>query len=190
MPEELKKRVYHTGYQVIEKPDVHYGRKNADFGQGFYLTAQSEFAGKWAKERKGQQIVLNTYELDLTGLEVQRFTRDSAWFDYIFYNRAGSADYVSADVIIGPIANDTIYDTLGIFTSGILKREEALELLMVGPEYEQIALKTEKAAEQLAWKSARVIEPEEIAEFRDAVAKEQEEYLRTIGTAMENREET
>ena len=60
MPEELKKRVYHTGYQVIEKPDVHYGRKNADFGQGFYLTAQSEFAGKWAKERKGQQIVLNT----------------------------------------------------------------------------------------------------------------------------------
>lgn len=51
-------------------------------------------------------------------------------------------------------------------------------------------MKTEKAAAQLAWKSARVIEPEEIAEFRDAVAKEQEEYLRAIGTAMENREET
>ena len=44
--------LFHLGYQVIEKPDIHYGRKNADFGQGFYLTAQDEFAGKWAKERK------------------------------------------------------------------------------------------------------------------------------------------
>ena len=52
--------LYHLGYQVIEKPDVHYGRKNADFGQGFYLTAQDEFAGKWAKERE-QKPVLNTY---------------------------------------------------------------------------------------------------------------------------------
>ena len=59
--------LYHLGYEIIEKPDVRYGRKNADFGQGFYLTAQDEFAGKWAKERKEQQPVLNTYEMDLTG---------------------------------------------------------------------------------------------------------------------------
>ena len=37
--------LYHTGYQEIASPDVHYGRKNADFGQGFYLTANEAFAG-------------------------------------------------------------------------------------------------------------------------------------------------
>lgn len=30
--------LYHTGYQEIREPDIHHGRKNADFGQGFYLT--------------------------------------------------------------------------------------------------------------------------------------------------------
>ena len=24
--------LYHTGYYVIEEPDIHHGRKNADFG--------------------------------------------------------------------------------------------------------------------------------------------------------------
>ena len=177
--------LYHLGYEVIEKPDVRYGRKNADFGQGFYLTAQDEFAGKWAKERKEQQPVLNTYEMDLTGLELHRFVRDAHWYDYICNNRAGRRDTLGADVIIGPIANDTIYDTLGIFTSGILKREAALEFLMIGPEYEQIALKTDKAADQLRWKSARIIGREEISRFRDAVVKEQEEYLHAVGVAME-----
>ena len=163
--------LFHLGYQVIEKPDIHYGRKNADFGQGFYLTAQDEFAGKWAKERKEQQPVLNTYEMDLTGLEVHRFVRDAHWYDYICNNRAGRRDTLGADVIIGPIANDTIYDTLGIFTSGILKREEALELLMIGPEYTQVAVKTEKAAKQLRWiRSERIgrMDAEQLKAEQDA----------------------
>lgn len=45
--------LYHTGYQEIKSPDVFYGRKNADFGQGFYMTPDEEFARRWAKERKG-----------------------------------------------------------------------------------------------------------------------------------------
>ena len=31
-------KLYHTGYQEIRIPDLTVGRKNADFGQGFYLT--------------------------------------------------------------------------------------------------------------------------------------------------------
>ena len=54
-----------------------------------------------------------------------------------------------ADVVIGPIANDTIFDTLGIMSSGYLKPEDVLKLLMIGPEYTQVAIKTEKAANQL-----------------------------------------
>ena len=28
--------LYHTGFEKIEQPDIHIGRANADFGQGFY----------------------------------------------------------------------------------------------------------------------------------------------------------
>ncbi len=42
--------LYHASYVVIEKPDIHFGRKNADFGQGFYLTKDLSFARRWAKE--------------------------------------------------------------------------------------------------------------------------------------------
>ena len=31
--------LYHTGFEKIRRPDVHYDRKNADFGQGFYLSS-------------------------------------------------------------------------------------------------------------------------------------------------------
>ena len=62
--------LYHTGYSEIRVPDVHYGRKNADFGQGFYTTKNGEFAGRWAKERKDFKTVLNTYLLETKGLKI------------------------------------------------------------------------------------------------------------------------
>ena len=167
--------LYHTGFQEIRDPDLHYGRKNADFGQGFYLTSNLAFAQRWTKERKNQPAVLNTYELDLTDLTVHRFLRDTAWYDYIFNNRAGKPDPLSADVVIGPIANDTLYDTLGILTSGFLKKENALQLLM-----------TEKAKEHLQWKTARIIGSEEIRTYRETMEKEQEEYLSTFAEKMES----
>ena len=62
-------KLYHAGKEEIRKPDLHRGRKNADFGQGFYLTPDREFDFRWAY--KG--YVVNEYELDLTGLNVVSF---------------------------------------------------------------------------------------------------------------------
>ena len=76
------------------------------------------------------------------------------------------------DVIIGPIVNDTIFDTLGILSSGYLTTGEALQLLMIGPEYTQYAIKTEKAAERLRWIGAERIEMED----SQTLKAEQEEY--------------
>ena len=78
LPEENMK-LYHTGKTEIRDPDIHYGRKNADFGQGFYLTPDMEFANRWA----GREAVLNEYELDEKGLVVHRFERSEEWFRYI-----------------------------------------------------------------------------------------------------------
>lgn len=177
--------LYHTGFEVIKAPDVSHGRRNADFGQGFYLTADADFAHRWARERKGAETIVNTYELDAAGLTVHRFQRDADWFSYLFGNRNGRPDTLTADVIIGPIANDTIYDTIGIITSGLLKPEDAMRLLLIGPCYQQVALKTEKAAGQLKWLTAETLSPEQIAVYRTTVAAEEETYQELFAGELE-----
>ena len=72
--------LYHASYQIIREPDIHCGRKNA-----------GDFAGRWARERRGEQVYVNRYALELSGLRIHRFMRDGAWFDYIFANRRGPA---------------------------------------------------------------------------------------------------
>ena len=171
----MKLKLYHTSSCEIPVPDLRRGRKNADFGQGFYLSPDMDFMRRWAV----RDAILNRYELDLTGLQVHRFSRSAAWFDYIFQNRRVQ-DSLDADVVIGPIANDTIFDTLGILSSGLLPPEDALKLLQIGPEYTQVAVKTEKAAAQLRWLGA---EPLGLPE--DSLRRqEQDAYLEEFGQAV------
>ena len=40
--------VYHGGTEIIEQPICKFGRRNLDFGQGFYVTNIHEQASKWA----------------------------------------------------------------------------------------------------------------------------------------------
>ena len=49
--------LYHTSDREIVHPDIHYGRKNADFGWGFYLTPDREFTYRWARDN----AVVNYY---------------------------------------------------------------------------------------------------------------------------------
>ena len=92
---------------------------------------------------------------------------------------------IAADVIIGPIANDTIYDTFGIITSGLLKDEDALKLLKIGLEYRQIVLKTERAVKNLRWISAEVLKPDEILKYRKIVAKEEKAFQKSFSEEVE-----
>lgn len=173
-------RLYHTSNQEVRSPDVSHGRKNADFGQGFYLTPDREFARRWARA----DAVVNEYELDEHGLSCCRFTRDVDWFTYIFQNRRAQ-DRLMVDFVAGPIANDTIYETFGIITSGLLRPEDALRLLRIGPEYRQIALKTEKAVHQLTWLSAERLSETEIAQYRQLVAEEDQTYQAMFAAEVE-----
>ena len=73
---------------------------------------------------------------------------------------------------------------MGITTSGVLSMEQSLPLLMIGPEYRQIVLKSERAAEQLTWKSSRILLPEEIHQYRDAVAREEAAFMEKFASEM------
>ena len=173
-------KLYHTGKIEIREPDIYYGRKNADFGQGFYLTPDLDFAKRWARK----DAVLNEYELNEEGLTIHRFERNEEWFNYIYHNRRAE-DGISADVIIGPIANDTIFETYGLISSGYLKPEEAMKLLLVGPQFTQVAIKSEKAVSQLKWMSS-----EKITSLDEERRKaEQDEYYKAMEEVVRKMEE-
>lgn len=179
--------LFHASYSVIESPDIHYGRKNADFGQGFYTSDKYEFAGRWVTPRPDADIIINKYELDEKNLKIKRFDRDKEWFEYIFNNRRSMPDYLNEyDLIIGPIANDTIHDTLGVITSGFLSDEEAMKLLMVGNCYEQIVLKSENAAKVLKFISYEILTDEKIAGFRKLADDDNEKYISEFAKTMES----
>ena len=173
---EADMKLYHTGNIEIRCPDILHGRKNADFGQGFYLTPDREFTYRWA----GRESIVNEYELDEKDLVIYRFHRDEEWFNYIFRNRRVQ-DTLSADVVIGPIANDTIFDTLGIISSGLLSPSDALKLLMIGPEYIQVAVKTDRAVKNLRWTGA-----EKITKQDETLQKaEQDKYQAAFAALMQ-----
>lgn len=173
--------LYHVGFSVIENPDLLRGRRNADFGQGFYLSNDLDFSNRWARVSIDYDSIINHYEIDLDGLNVKEFKRDEEWFNYIFKNRNGYDDiYKEYDVIIGPIANDTIFDTWGILTSGYVSEKKALEALLKGPQYIQVVIKTNKALEKLKFIKSEVMDKTIINSYKDSVLKEQEEYQKIV----------
>ena len=179
-------KLYHTGYQVIENPDIHHGRKNADFGQGFYVSDDREFCLRWARKNRDQSPIINEYELETAGLKIKSLERDETWTEYILANRRLQDDvFKEYDVICGPIANDTIYDTLGLISSGFLSLPQAVHMLKIGPQYRQIVLKSERAASQLHYITAETVSDETIESYRQAVSREEEEYQELFATALD-----
>ena len=88
-------------------------------------------------------------------------------------------------MIAGPIANDTLYDTWGLLTSGLLAPAQSLALLRIGPEYTQTVIKTERAAARLEWLWAERLEPGQIRRGREVVAREEADYQRRFAEALE-----
>ena len=78
---------------------------------------------------------------------------------------------------------------MGILTSGLIDAQKALSVLMIGPVYEQIVIKTEKAASALLFVSSRVLSHEEIAGYRAMVNSEenafQEAFVKIIADLPE-----
>ncbi|SCW79869.1 Protein of unknown function [Lachnospiraceae bacterium C10] len=139
------------------------------------LTPDEEFAYRWA----GKDAIVNVYELNLEGLEIEHLERDQKWYSYIYRNRRAE-DTCDADVVIGPIANDTIYDTMGILTSGYVQPDQSLKLLQIGPQYYQVALKSEKAKANLRWVDAKRMKQGK----EDILKIEQENYQRLLAEEM------
>lgn len=104
--------LYHGSYIAISAPLVGLGRKNVDFGQGFYLTKLKSQALSWAKtiaQRKGRNYtaVLSAYEMDYDSIVSDGYTikvfkeYNLEWLDYVIDCRRGGDMQNLYDMIEG-----------------------------------------------------------------------------------------
>lgn len=149
-------KLYHGSNQIVELPKLIEQNRTLDFGQGFYTTSNElqsvEFAKKVAIRRNGDAIV-NEYdflETNIANLEIKTFSSaNEEWLDFVCNNRAGIQQKFTYDIIIGPVANDDVYRTVGLYLSGILTKEQTLESLKVKTLYNQYTFVTEKSFQLL-----------------------------------------
>lgn len=165
----------------MANPSPYHGRKNADMGQGFYLSPDEDFSLLWAKE--GWHI--NVYEFHGDGLMKVTLEIGEKWFDAIFQNRNYAHDiYAGADLIIAPIANDTLFDLVGILTSGFVPKNICLKVLSLEPKYTQIVLKSEKSIANLHFIESRVVTKEQAEQSKMKADKLSDEFLSKATKAL------
>lgn len=143
--------IYHASDTIVNNPDTIHSRTNLDFGKGFYATVIREQAERYAqrfilRNRKG---ILNVYEYTPTeALNIKCFDAyDSEWLDFVAACRMGEDVYKQYDVICGGIANDRVFNTLDLYFSNQMTKEEALKRLIF-----------EKPNQQLCFTNQRVID--------------------------------
>lgn len=138
--------VYHASYTVVTNVDLKYSRKYTDFSTGFYLTKNKAQAKKWAEKiiSMNKTAYINQYLLDenkLSKYKVLKFNNyDKNWLDFICKCRNGDDDS-DFDVVVGPIADDKVYETINLFFEGFIDEKEAIKRLKKNEPNNQICLR-------------------------------------------------
>lgn len=146
--------VYHGSNVVVSKPVLVKQNRFLDFGYGFYTTTNKlqavGFAQKVSKRRSEGSPSVSIYEID----ERKAFSdcrtlifesANEAWLDFVADNRSGKQLSETYDLVFGPVANDDVYTTFTLYTSGVLTKEQTLDALKIKKLYNQLVFTSEKA---------------------------------------------
>ena len=118
--------VYHGGTEIVEIPICKFGRKNLDFGQGFYVTDIRKQAVKWAvnvAQSRNKKAILNRYKLNRNAII-------NGFHCLIFEAyRTGVNVADNFDYIEGGVANDRVVDTVNLYIAGLMELSTALREL-------------------------------------------------------------
>jgi hypothetical protein len=143
-----KQILYHGSNVIVEHPLVSIGRKDLDFGPGFYLTPLFEQASKWAVRiktiRRAKQAIVNTYEFAIPqDCKVKRFDAyDKEWLDFIVDSRKGKQP------------DDRVIDAVEAYINGYADVEHTLrQLVYHKPNYQICILSQEIVDKYLQFKS-------------------------------------
>ena len=124
--------VYHGGTEIVEHPICKFGRRNLDFGQGFYITNIRKQAVDWASlvaDRRKLSPLMNR-EAILAEAHCKIFEAyDKDWLEFIVASRRGLHVADNYDYIEGGVANDRVVDTVNLYMAGLMDENTALRRL-------------------------------------------------------------
>lgn len=159
-----KLTLYHGSTLIVEHPLVNIGRKDLDFGPGFYLTPLYEQAFKWANRikaiRNSEYAIVNTYNFSYpTDCNIKRFDAyDKEWLDFIVDSRAGRQPWIGYDIIEGGVADDRVIDAVEAYINGYADVEHTLrQLVYHKPNYQICLLNQEMADKFLQYQSYKKV---------------------------------
>ena len=146
--------VYHASYTVIVKPDINHSRVNTDFSKGFYLTTLKQQATLWANRMlfKYNTSFINEYEFNenmLNKYKVLKFdSYNKKWLDFVMKCRKG-IDKSNYDIVIGPVADDKVYDTINLYLEKLIDEKETLKRLKSKKINNQICIRNQDTLNSL-----------------------------------------
>lgn len=162
--------LYHGSGNIVEKPLFGKGRKDNDYGQGFYCTENIDMAREWAVDENRDGYV-NRYSLNTSSLKMINLNTEDYcvlhWITILLQNRRFELDtplsreayrYLNdnfslnlkdVDIITGYRADDSYFSYADDFINGIISLRQLSEAMHLGELGEQIFIRSRKAFDNL-----------------------------------------
>lgn len=158
--------LYHGSDKIVEQPIFGEGKKNNDFGLGFYCTASEDLAKEWAvsslRDGFSNRYTLDTEYLKVLNLNSPEYTILN-WIAVLIEHRlfsiktpvAGKAkrylidnfgvNVNAYDLITGYRADDSYFDYAESFLNNGISVEQLARAMQLGKLGEQIVIKSKFA---------------------------------------------
>lgn len=181
--------IYHGSKQVVETPEFGKGKKNNDFGFGFYCTESDELAKEWAVSslRNGfsNRYTIDTEYLKVLNLNSPEYTILN-WIAVLVEHRLFAIKTPVAnrakqylidnfginvnayDLITGYRADDSYFDYAEAFLNNGITVEQLARAMQLGKLGEQIVIKSKFAFSKIKFKGFDVAEKDTYYVLRKA----------------------
>ena len=181
--------VYHGSKQIVEVPTFGLGRKNNDFGLGFYCTESIDLAKEWAVSSLSDGFA-NRYTLDAEYLNILNLNSPDYtilnWMAVLVAHRLFSIKTPVArrakqyliehfgmnvnayGLIIGYRADDSYFDYAEAFLNNAITVEQLSRAMQLGKIGEQIVGKSKFSFSKIRYEGFEVAENDLYYVFRKA----------------------
>lgn len=184
---DTKLTLFHGSEKLIETPTFGEGKKNNDFGLGFYCTESEELAKEWAvsslRDGFANRYILDTEYLNILNLNSPNYTILN-WIAVLVEHRLFSIKTPVArrakkylidnfginvnayDLITGYRADDSYFDYAESFLNNAISVEQLAKAMRLGKLGEQVVLKSKFAFSKIQYEGFDVAEKEEFYVLR------------------------
>ena len=158
--------LYHGSTVLVDNPRIITGENFLDFGVGFYTTSSYEQAERWARikmRREKKEIgYVAVYDFDYEAAQsvamIPSFhTAFMDWLHFVVNNSQGAPFRNPADMHIGPVADDNVYQSIRLFETAILSAEETVNRLTTEVLPDQWTFHTDKALSYIKFNGYREV---------------------------------